>query len=136
MTVEIWLTASYYKEYRHRKGVVFSENEKFHLFRITQSLQQNWPKCTRFPPPEVVKHASLYYVKCDFPSGAVLRVAFGCEYCSDGILRLVALTTRTKQELAQGSKSGTDAWYKHISTKGLSKWNDYKRGIEPTWKIY
>ena len=133
LAIEIWLTEPYYKEYRQRKGVSFHESEKTHLFQVTQELQRNWPQGM---PPEIGAKFGIFYTKCDFPSGGILRVAFGCETTMDGTTRLIALTTRTKQELSQGSHSGTSGWYKHMSTVGLARWSDYRRGIISAWKIY
>ena len=118
---------------------MFHESEKTELFALTQELQKNWPKCATDPntPPEVGTNAKLYYVKCDFSkSKAVFRIAFGCENRDDGTKRLVALTARTKQELAQGSKTGTQAWYQHMATIGRQHWTDYRRGLIRAWKIY
>ena len=139
MAVEIWLSELYYREYRDRKGVLFFEDEKTELFMVTQALQQNWPKCTtdRSTPPEVGMKAGLYYTKCDFSkSKAVLRVAFGCHTLPDKTVRLVALTTRTKQEVSQGAHGGTQGWYSHMSKIGLARWFDYQRGKLVAWKIY
>ncbi len=137
--IEIWLTEPYYREYRQRKGTLFYDSEKGELFRVTQELQKNWPKCAtdRNIPPEVGTHAGLYYLKCDFPkSKAIFRVAFGHEPVIGKIERLVALTCRTKQELARGSKSGTEAWHKQMATIGRARWSDYQRGFIPAWRIY
>lgn len=137
--VEIWLTEPYYREYRQRKGTLFYETEKSDLFMVTQALQKNWPRCATDPtmPPEVGTHAGLYYTKCDFPkSKAIFRVAFGHEMVFVKQERLVALTCRTKQELAQGSKTGTEGWYKHMATLGRARWADYQRGFISAWRIY
>jgi hypothetical protein len=137
--VEIWLTEAYYKDYRKRKGILFHEHEKIQLFALAQELQQNWPTCATDSktPPEVGTRTKLYYVKCDCPkSKAVLRVAFGCDSRNQGMIRLIALTIRSKQELASGSKSGTQGWYEHMETVGLQRWFDYLRGIASAWKVY
>jgi hypothetical protein len=137
--VQIWLTEPYYRGYRKRKGIVFHENEKTKLFAVTQELQRNWPRCATDPrvPPEVGTCARLYYIKCDFSkSKAVARVAFGCDSREHAEPRLVALTIRTKQELASGSKTGTAAWYEHVETVGLQRWLDYLRGRVQAWRIY
>lgn len=133
MATEIWLTEPYYREYRHRKGVLFHEDEKTYLFEVTQALQTNWPKGL---PPEIGAKFGIFYTKCDFPSGGILRVAFGCETQANGVTRLVALTTRTKQELSQGAHGGTNGWYRHMSTIGLARWGDYRRGTIAAWRIY
>ncbi len=80
LAIEIWLTEPYYKEYRQRKGVLFHESEKTHLFQVTQELQRNWPQGM---PPEIGAKFGIFYTKCDFPSGGILRVAFGCETTMD-----------------------------------------------------
>lgn len=137
--IQIWLTEPYYKDYRNRKGVVFHEDEKSELFAVTQELQRNWPRCATNPkvPPEVGTCARLYYIKCDFSKPkAIVRVAFGCDSREHGKARLVALTIRTKQELASGSKTGTVAWYEHMETVALQRWLDYLRGRARAWRIY
>ena len=137
--VEIWLTEPYYQEYQKRKETLFSEAEKVKLFTLTQELQHNWPRCATDPQtlPEVGTGSKLYYVKCGFTQPrATFRVAFGFRprAGSDGLL--IALTCRTKEELAQGSKGGTQAWYDHMATVGRSRWTDYQRGHIRFWKIY
>ena len=132
--VEIWLTEPYYREYRQRKGLLFYQTEKGELFSVTQELQKNWPKCATdpFTPPEVGTKAGLYYIKCDFSkSKAIFRVAFGHETVVGNLQRLVALTCRTKQELASGSQTGTEGWYKHMATVGRMRWAEYQRGFIP-----
>ena len=139
MKVEIWLTETYYRDYRNRKGVLFEEEEKFLLFYVTQELQRNWPRCAiDFSiPPEVGTCARLYYIKCNFPSGAVFRVGFGCESLNGNtIVRLVALTARTKQELAKGMQDGSQAWYRHLETIGLRNWVRYQNKQMSVWRIY
>jgi hypothetical protein len=139
LVAEIWLSEPYYREYRDRKGVLFLEVEKTELFKVTQELHGNWPKCAtdRNTPPEVGMKAGLFYTKCDFTqSKAVLRVAFGCHTMPDKSVRLVALTARTKQEVSKGAQNGTQGWYRHMSTTGLARWNDYHRGLLAVWQIY
>lgn len=136
--VEIWLTENYYREYRKRRGVLFNKNERFKLFDITKTLQMNWPKCATSNqiPPEVGTKGELYYIKCDFNSPkAIFRVCF----CLDNRykdMRLVALSCRTKEELAQGSKDGTRAWYLHMRTVGEDRRDSYLRDQLSCWKIY
>jgi hypothetical protein len=104
LKVEIWLTEPYFREYQGRKNVLFNEDEKYVLFEVTQELQRNWPKCATDPqtPPEVGTCARLHYIKCNFQSGAVFRVCFFSESLENNtVVRLVALTARTKQELAK-----------------------------------
>jgi hypothetical protein len=137
--VEIWLTEPYYREYQKRKGSVFAESEKSKLFVLTQELQKNWPRCVTDPqvPPEVGTTARLYYVKCDFIQiQATFRIAFGFQSMSGGKGQLVALTCRTKEELAKGSKDGTRAWHDHMATIGRSRWADYQRRHIRFWRIY
>lgn len=139
MKVEIWLTEPYFREYQDRKGVLFNEEEKYLLFELTQALQRNWPVCAIDPntPPEVGTCARLYYIKCNFNSGAVFRVCFLSESLEgNSVIRLVALTARTKQELASGSKSGTVGWYDHIETIGLKNKIRYLNKQVRAWKIY
>lgn len=137
--VEIWLTEPYYREYQKRKGTLFSEAEKVKLYALTQELQRGWPRCATDPqtPPEVGTGSKLYYVKCDFTQPrATFRVAFGFQPMTGSQGRLVALTARTKEELAQGAKDGTRAWYDHMATVGRSRWTDYQRGHIRFWRIY
>ena len=136
---EIWLTEAYYREYRQRKGTLFHDSEKGELFEMTQTLQKNWPRCAtdRNAAPEVGMNAGLYYAKCDFSkSKAIFRIAFGHEAIFGNLQRLVALTCRTKQELAHGSETGTKAWYRHMATIGRARWADYQRGFIAAWRIY
>ncbi len=137
--VEIWLTEPYYREYQKRKGWLFDENEKAKLFALTQELQKNWPGCATSPqiPPEVGTQSKLYYVKCDFTQPkAIFRVAFGLHTTTPTESRLVALTCRTKEELAQGAKNGNAAWYDHMAKVGRQRWSDYQRGFIASWRIY
>lgn len=41
-----------------------------------------------------------------------------------------------KQELAKGSETGTEAWYRHMATVGRARWADYQRGFTRAWRIY
>ena len=137
--VEIWLTEPYYREYQKRKGTLFSETEKTKLFDVTQELQRNWPRCATDPqtPPEVGTSSKLYYMKCDLTQPrATFRVAFGLHPVDGTEGRLVALTCRTKEELARGAMTGTRAWYDHMATVGRSRWTDYLRGHIRFWRIY
>ena len=137
--VEIWLTKPYFHEYQKRKGWLFAENEKGKLFDLTQELQRNWPRCTTDPqtPPEVGTQSKLHYVKCDFAQPkAIFRIAFGFEPIAGTAGRIVALTCRTKEELASGSQDGTAGWYDHMATVGRSRWTDYQRGRTVFWRIY
>ena len=137
--VEIWLTESYYSDYQKRKGTLFSVGERVKLFALTQELQRGWPKCASDPhtPPEVGMRAKLYYVKCDFAQPkAIFRVAFGFQSVPGTEGRLVALTCRTKEELARGSTGGTLGWYRHMDTTGRARWTDYLRGRIRHWRIY
>jgi hypothetical protein len=137
--VEIWLTEPYFREYQKRKGWLFDEREKMKLFDVTQELQRNWPKCATDPqiPPEVGTGSGLYYIKCDFAQPkAIFRVAFGFQNVQGSQGRIVALTCRTKEELAQGSKDGNKAWYQHMATVGRARWSDYLRGHSRFFRIY
>lgn len=137
--VEIWLVGPYYSEYQKRKGWLFNDNEKGKLFALTQELQRNWPRCSsdRQTPPEVGMQSKLYYVKCDFVQPkAIFRIAFGFHPIPGTEGRIVALTCRTKEELAQGAQDGTMAWYQHMTTVGRARWSDYQRGFITAWRIY
>lgn len=133
---EVWLTEKYYREFHQRKGTNFLDSEAGQLYGLTQELQRNWPKClSQVVPPEIGTKHGLHYLKCDFPSGAVFRVAFGVHQFK-GVTRIVAVTCRTKQELAKGNKSADLEWYRHMGAVGRDCWNDYLRGTIKAWKIY
>jgi hypothetical protein len=137
---EVRIIDLYYSEFHKRKGIYFDDAEAVDVYKATQELQQNWNKCVTDPntPPEVGMNGSLYYLKFNFNSAgkAKLRICFGVHTNSAGVVEIVALTCRTKQELAGGSTSGNKAWYKHMDTIGKARWNDYRRGTLSNWKIY
>jgi len=136
LAVEIWLTEPYYNDFHSRKGSLFDDSEAIDVYVLTQLLQQNWPQCLQSPgvPPEVGTKSGIHYVKLDWPT-CRLRIAFGARQ-EQGVHKIVALSCRTKQELSKGSSNGTQEWYKHMATHGLGVWDDYRRGIIQSWKIY
>lgn len=140
VTTEVRLTEHYYDEFHKRKGVLFDDTDAIEVYKATQELQQNWPKCATDDntPPEVGMNNGLYYIKFKFQSigRAQLRICFGVLTNKSGNVEIVALTCRTKQELSGGSKDGTVAWYKHMDTVGKARWNQYRRGLLKNWKIY
>lgn len=134
MATEVWLTEKYYEEFHERKDSLFSDTEAVDVYTQTQLLQQKWPGCIGNPPPEIGSKHGLFYVKNDWP-GCTLRICFGAR-TENGIAKIVALTCRTKQELSKGNSGGTSEWYKHMATVGVDRWDDYRRGILKSWKIY
>ncbi len=134
MTAEVWLIEKYYEEFHERKDNVFSDAEAVDVYNQTQLLQQKWPNCIRNPPPEIGSKFGVFYVKNDWP-GCILRICFGAQ-TENGVQKIVALTCRTKQELSKGSSNGTSEWYKHMATVGADRWDDYRRGLLKSWKIY
>lgn len=132
--VEIWLSEKYYEEFHKRKDSLFSTDEATDVYKKTQLLQTNWPKCMKQPPPEVGGRSGLHYMKFDWPT-CRLRICFGARR-ENGVDKIIALTCRTKQELSKGSSDGTKEWYRHIDTIGVDLWDDYRRGLLKTWKIY
>ncbi|MBC7531010.1 MAG: hypothetical protein H7318_05480 [Oligoflexus sp.] len=136
MAVEIWLTEPYYKDFHKRKDSLFDDLEAVDVYVLTQLLQANWPQCLQNPTvlPEVGTKSGIHYVKLDWPT-CRLRIAFGARQ-ERGIHKVVALSCRTKQELSKGRSNGTQEWYKHMATHALGVWDDYRRGIVHSWKIY
>lgn len=140
MAVVIKLTELYYKEFHKRKDTVFSATEAIEVYKATQELQKNWPTCLNsgLIPPDVVKENGLYYVRFNFPppQSIHLRICFGVQTLANSDIEIVALTCKTKQELAGGSKTGTQGWKQHIATVGKSRWNDYRQNKIKSWIIY
>lgn len=137
---EVRLTKLYYEDFHRRKGVLFEEVEAFEVYEATQTLLQNWPGCAIHAeiPPAVGTSEGLYYLKFNFNSAgkSKLRICFGVWTNSFGIVEIVALSCRTKQELSGGSLSGTQAWRKHMRTIGKARWSDYRKNKLQSWKIY
>ena len=132
--VEIWLTEPYYEDFTERKGILFNSSEAKEVYATTQLLQQRWPSCIGNPPPEIGARAKLFYMKFDWQS-CRLRICFGAR-TENGVQKIVALTCRTKQELSKGSSNGTQEWYRHMSTVGVDRWDDYQRNLIRRWRIY
>jgi len=127
------LSEPYFVEYQKRRATVIPHGDRARLFRLTQLLQQNWPKCMApTVPPEVGTKHGIHYIKCDYDPSPHLRIAFGA-HTDSGVVKIVALTCRTKEEL------GRDAdrkWYKHMAMRGRDIWDEYLKGLIRTWKIY
>jgi hypothetical protein len=141
MAVIIKLVESYYRDFHKRKDVYFDGEEAIEIYKATQELQLNWPQCLRNAAiaPDVVRHENdLYYLRFNFapPQQIKFRICFGVGLLENGDTEIVALTCRTKQELAGGSKTGTNAWKTHMSTVGKARWNEYRRKQTVNWKIY
>jgi hypothetical protein len=140
MTVKVILTEPYYREFHKRKGIVFDDAAAIQIYRATQDLQKNWPAClsNAKTPPDVVKAGDFYYLRFNFspPQQIKFRICFGVDTKANGDVEVVGLTCRTKQELAGGSKTGTQAWKKHMQTVGKARWNEYRRGQIRSWQIY
>ena len=137
---EIRLTESYYGEFHKRKGIYFNDTEAIEIYRATQELKVNWPTCAMDSntPPEIGTHEGLYYLKFNFNSAGKtkFRICFGVWTNHRGVVEIVALTCRTKQELSGGNLTGTNAWKKHMGTFGKAKWNEYRRNQLRSWRIY
>lgn len=138
---EVRITELYYEEFHKRKEVLFDYEDAIEVYKATQELHRNWPKCATDPntPPEVGMNNGLYYIKFKFKSAgrAQFRICFGVlTNQARGIVEIVALTCRTKQELSGGSTNGGVAWYAHMDTIGKSRWNQYRRGQLTNWKVY
>lgn len=141
MVITIKLTEPYYREFHKRKDIYFDEQEAVEIYQATQELQKNWPHClrNRLTPPDVVKHdGDLYYLRFNFPPPQQIkfRICFGVRKINQTTIELVALTCKTKQELAGGNKTGTDAWKFHMATVGKARWNEYRRNQLVSWIIY
>ncbi len=134
MATEVWLSESYYKEFHQRKDSLFSDAEAIEVYKRTQELQQKWPGILKTPTPWLGNKHKLFYTKHDWPT-CRLRICFMAT-TEDGVDKIVVLTCRTKQELSKGSSDGTTEWYKHMATVGVDRWDDYRRGLLKTWKIY
>lgn len=134
VVVEIWLTEPYYEEFIERKDVLFTPSEAIEVYAKTQELQKNWPGCISRPPPEVGARSKVFYMKFDWPT-CRLRICFGAR-TENGVQKIVALTCRTKQEISRGSSNGTQEWYRHLSTVGVDRWDDYRRDLIKSWRIY
>ena len=140
MAVIIKLTGPYYREFHKRKDSIFSNQEAIEVYKATQKLQQSWPNClnNKQVTPDVVKKGSLYYMRFNFapPQQIKFRIGFGVRTLLNSNIEIVALTCKTKQELSSGGKSGTDAWEKHLSTIGKTRWFDYRKGFITSCRIY
>ena len=134
MPADVLLIEKYYEEFHERKGSLFSDIEAVDVYTQTQLLNLKWPDCIGNPPPEIGSKFGLFYVKNDWP-GCTLRICFGAR-TENGIAQIVALTCRTKQELSKGNSGGTSEWYRHMSTIGIDRWDDYRRGLLKSWRIY
>lgn len=131
---EAWLTKKHDKDFHGRKGTYFSDLEAVDVYAETQLLQQTWPGCIGNPPPEIGSKFGVFYTKHDWPT-CTLRICFGA-FTDNGIAKIVALTCRAKQELSKGNSNGTTEWYRHMSTEGVARWDDYRRGFLKSWRIY
>lgn len=132
--VEIWLCEPYYGDFVARRGVLFSDEEAQDIYVTTQLLQKRWPGCIGNPPPEIGARSKLFYMKFDWAI-CRLRICFGAR-TESGVQKIVALTCRTKQELSKGGSNGTQEWYRHMATVGLDRWDDYRRNLIRSWRIY
>lgn len=124
MAIIVKLIEPYYREFHKRKDVFFDDQDAVEIYKSTQDLQLNWPKCLRYSmvPPEVVKHdGDLYYLRFNFapPQQIKFRICFGVRTIETGDIEIVALTCRTKQELS-----------------GRSKTDEYRRNRLVSWRIY